>query len=711
MKTARETAMDAMIGQYCTPKGITELLARLAERIPATRLLDPACGTGELLHAVARSRSGADVIGVDISKDVLASACSTAQVESGIRFVREDFLKYNTTTLGRFDLVVCNPPFGMRVDQVIAGMRIQSGEAVFIAKSLTLLNDGGYGIFVVPESVLFNEALKTFRQHVLSHHSLEAVVSLPFGQFAPYTGIKTSVLMLRRTDQRPKVFFAQYVEPQALDSIVRNYWMEGENKNPSHGRWISPADLDAIGGLWTYNIVRAAEESKRRRAESKYPVVPLSELVSPIPAKDPVTEPERTLLIQSIGARPNVYMVADDGHLKIPKNVLRCVLTDDRVLPQFLKLYLNSERGSRQLQALSVGVIPSIRLRDLNLVQIELPDIAAQSRILGVHRQIMNVQASMQSIEQQFLTDVFSADRLRPTVERFAAVDEQDIAFERLLWPLATSYRIATKGSPNVSAQLDAYFKMFEQIAAFNSIVLLATLAPDIRTQHDSAIWGGEQAKYAKTSIGLWVGLYRRLVNFLTHLDKDIKATLAFGQEFYANIGHPDILSTLEIVPKMRNKLGGAAHGPVIPEIVAQRAIEELHPMLTKAFARILSAYSTVRLVYPESMRKTDGLYTIRAKTLEGTHYPFAETELVSEADMNTERLYLIDAENKHRLELMPEMIKLIQCEQCGHWSVFFFSKADSKKAEYVSYQNEIHDHTCAPKGLLLSFLRRTPGQ
>jgi hypothetical protein len=41
------------------------------------------------------------------------------------------------------------------------------------------------------------------------------------------------------------------------------------------------------------------------------------------------------------------------------------------------------------------------------------------------------------------------------------------------------------------------------------------------------------------------------------------------------------------------------------------------------------------------------------------------------------------------------------------HFHLFGTSKTDAKKAEYVSYQNEIHDHTCAPEGLLLSFVSR----
>ena len=33
------------------------------------------------------------------------------------------------------------------------------------------------------------------------------------------------------------------------------------------------------------------------------------------------------------------------------------------------------------------------------------------------------------------------------------------ILYDNFIWPLATSYYIATKGSPNVNSQLDNYFK------------------------------------------------------------------------------------------------------------------------------------------------------------------------------------------------------------------------------------------------------------
>jgi len=156
-------------------------------------------------------------------------------------------------------------------------------------------------------------------------------------------------------------------------------------------------------------------------------------------------------------------------------------------------------------------------------------------------------------------------------------------------------------------------------------------------------------------------------------------------------------------VPEKRNKV--SAHGGIVPEIVARKEIAELSPMLTSVFERLL-VYGSLRLIYPQSMKKSNGLYFIRVKKLEGTHYPFAEEEIQSEVDMDTEALYLLEPSSHSRLKLLPELIKLIQCESCGNWSIYFYNKMDKNKVRYVSYQNEMHDYSGTREGILGLFTR-----
>jgi hypothetical protein len=373
-----------------------------------------------------------------------------------------------------------------------------------------------------------------------------------------------------------------------------------------------------------------------------------------------------------------------------------------------LKLYLNSEQGQSQLASLPSGsVIPSLRARDLGSIYVEVPDLSTQSEVVTTSQKLMEVSTRVQLTAQSFYSQLFNYPELLPIVERFSQADEKDLFFEKLIWPLATSYRIATKGSPNVTSQLDSYFKMFEMVAALNSIVLLSALPSQLRKEHEKEIWTDEKYRYSKVSFGLWVALYRQLAKLYTKWANDKKdgeallQSFPFGKEFYLKLSNRELLKILGTIPEKRNK---PAHGGIVPEVVAQNTVRDLHSSLITMFEKLTAAYATLDLVYPQSMKKSNGLYTISIKKLQGTHYPFSEEEIQTETDMNTEALYLFNSMSGVRLELLPELIKLIQCEFCGHWSIFFFSKVDGKRAYYISYQNEIHDFSGQTNGLLHSF-------
>ena len=248
---------------------------------------------------------------------------------------------------------------------------------------------------------------------------------------------------------------------------------------------------------------------------------------------------------------------------------------------------------------------------------------------------------------------------------------------------------------------------MFEMVAALNSIVLLSALPKEVRERYDKEIWTQGKRDFAKVTFGKWMGLYRRLANLYLELDKDKKngeelfQSFPFGKEFYLNLSDNKLLKSLDAISAERNK---DAHSGITPEIVANIAVQGLHSSLIEVFGMLTAAYSAIDLIYPQSMKRGNGLYTISTKKLQGTNYPFAEEEIQTEIDMNTAGLYLLNPVSGHRLELLPELVKIIHCKGCGHWAVFFFYKVDSKNAHYISYQNEIHDFTEQVTGLLHSF-------
>ena len=99
------------------PRGDSETLveAALAERPDARRVLDCGTGSGALLLATLAHRDQAEGVGIDRSPEALAVAQANAEalgLRPRARFVEADWSRPGwAMALGRFDLVLANPPY------------------------------------------------------------------------------------------------------------------------------------------------------------------------------------------------------------------------------------------------------------------------------------------------------------------------------------------------------------------------------------------------------------------------------------------------------------------------------------------------------------------------------------------------------------------------------------------------------------------------
>ncbi len=102
------------------PRADTELLAELAIRLlrrrvtDGTRVLDLCCGTGCVGISVAKTVQSARVVLVDDSMPALRVARSNVLrngVSRNTTCIEADALKNPPILLGKFDLIVCNPPY------------------------------------------------------------------------------------------------------------------------------------------------------------------------------------------------------------------------------------------------------------------------------------------------------------------------------------------------------------------------------------------------------------------------------------------------------------------------------------------------------------------------------------------------------------------------------------------------------------------------
>jgi len=126
----------------------------------------------------------------------------------------------------QFDFIFTNPPFSVdlpddeqnRIEDIFEFDISTRSETLFIERWYQLLREGGYFCAVLPEAVLDTSSYGRTRVFLLKHFKLEAIISLPYLAFEPFTSTKTCIVLAKK---RPLEEVRQ----------IRQKWNEVENTN------------------------------------------------------------------------------------------------------------------------------------------------------------------------------------------------------------------------------------------------------------------------------------------------------------------------------------------------------------------------------------------------------------------------------------------------------------------------------------------------
>lgn len=350
-------------------------------------------------------------------------------------------------------------------------------------------------------------------------------------------------------------------------------------------------------------------------------------------------------------------------------------------------MYLNSESMKNERNLLSTGTIQRIiEPQGLGSIYIELPDLKKQNRIVHTGQNVEDIYRLLEIEYQDFKRNIFNYPELLDLLEKFDL--ESEIFYSKLIWPFAASYS-AVKEEDNASKMLTNYFKFFELISAFNSIVLLSSLPKEIYEKEKVFIWQKVLSDYNKVTFGKWVELYARLRGLYQKMGPETYNVMPFGREFYQKINSRKMIPTLKYVVEKRNQW---SHEGVMPEVCADKVITDMNNYLNTIYESI-RVYNSLKLIYTNSMSKNRGVYTIKSLKLEGIFYPFPNYQFETEKDMDTNELYIYDPVSEDRLKLIPELLKLINCPECGTQSLYIYNSLINQELKYTSYQYEVHDH------------------
>jgi len=213
-------------GQFRTPRHIIDFMVEVLAPKKTDLILDPACGTaGFLISAYKhilrtnvdakgssnlnpedRGRLARNFKGYDISPDMVRLSLVNLYLHG---FTDPHIFEYDSlTSQDRWneyaDVILANPPFmspkgGIKPHNRFS-VQSKRSEVLFVDYMAEHLTPQGRAGIIVPEGIIFqSQTAYTQLRKMLVEEYLVAVVSLPAGVFNPYSGVKTSILILDKS--------------------------------------------------------------------------------------------------------------------------------------------------------------------------------------------------------------------------------------------------------------------------------------------------------------------------------------------------------------------------------------------------------------------------------------------------------------------------------------------------------------------------------
>ena len=264
LKTA-EAQADA--GQFRTPRHIIDFIVNIVNPQKHEIIIDPACGTagflvsayqhvksqhelpdgGTTLSTPDLTRLADNLRGYDISPEMTKLAMANMYLHTqnkNLNIANYDTLTSTDHWNDYADVMLANPPFMTPKGGIKPHARFRvsakRAEVLFVDYIASHLNEHGRAGIIVPEGIIF-QSQNTYKQlrRLLVDDSLVAVISLPGGVFNPYSGVKTSILILDKV-------LASKADSIAFFKVEKDGYDLGAQRRPI-GEDDLPAVTDEIG--------------------------------------------------------------------------------------------------------------------------------------------------------------------------------------------------------------------------------------------------------------------------------------------------------------------------------------------------------------------------------------------------------------------------------------------------------------------------------
>ena len=269
---------------------VSRLLGKLAAMAPVEVIYDPACGVGSAMTAcLDAGATPRHLVGHDINARALRIAAQRAFLR-GLEFelTRTDTLREDVDPDLRADVIVAEPPFGLRWDAagsltdpryIYGTPPASSADLAWIQHCVAHLAEGGRAFVVTSMGTLFRGgAERAIRTELVRRGCVEAVFALP-GKMLPHVSIPLAVWVLCRPGEATNdgaIYFVHGVDAANPEDHVAE-WLLGEAESMPPTASVSftdvlAADANLVPQHWLPGDERDPGEIARAHRDSRHAV-------------------------------------------------------------------------------------------------------------------------------------------------------------------------------------------------------------------------------------------------------------------------------------------------------------------------------------------------------------------------------------------------------------------------------------------------------
>ena len=244
-------------GEFIQPVELTRFICGLAELQPNSKVYNPFAG---LASFGVYLDQGQEYFGQELNQKTWALGAlriMAYQRPGTSRYVCADSISHWPATSEKFDLIVANPPYGMRLGTQYREIEpeFRTIEQFLLEKGVHSLNEKGKLIALLPQGILFRGLHEQrLREFLVDEDLIDTIISLPGGLLLN-TGIPLIIMVLNKNKKIPgKVRFVdakKFVDSKSsrervLNDYGLNSFLHGSKNDSDILRLVSNDEIRAF---------------------------------------------------------------------------------------------------------------------------------------------------------------------------------------------------------------------------------------------------------------------------------------------------------------------------------------------------------------------------------------------------------------------------------------------------------------------------------